>query len=154
MDQSVTELEAVLRLGLAATLSGLIGFDRELRNKAAGVRTHMLVGVGAALFMIGGLLLVEMFRDENATSSVARVEATRVAAGVVTGIGFLGAGQIFREGGTVQGLTSAAGIWVTAGIGLLVGMGSYIIPVAATILTIGIISALGYVENRLGRSED
>lgn len=153
MEESLTELEALLRLTVAAVLSGLIGFDREVRSKAAGIRTHMLVGLGAALFMISGLLLVEMFEGEDASTSVVRVEATRVAAGIITGIGFLGAGQIFRHGTSVQGLTSAAGIWVTAAIGLLVGLGYYVLPIAATALAILIISVLGYVEHRIGRDD-
>src|SRR5688572_21016158 len=101
--------ENIVNLLVAAGLSGLIGLEREWRDRDAGLRTHMLVGLGAALFTIAG---AELGTDPS-----------RVAAQVVTGIGFLGAGAIFRSGEAVKGLTTAAGLWTVAGIGLAAGSG-------------------------------
>lgn len=125
-------MEYCLRLLLACALGAGIGFERSKRFKEAGIRTHIIVCVGAALAMIiskygfedlGGIL------DGSRTSDPARV-----AAQVVSGISFLGAGVIFRNGGSIKGLTTAAGLWVTATIGLAVGSGMYVIAVFSTIL--------------------
>jgi len=125
------------RLILAAVLSGLIGFEREARQKAAGLRTHMLVGLGAALFTLVGAY------------AFAGPDPSRVAAQVVTGIGFLGAGAIFREGVTVTGLTTAAGLWAVAAIGMTAGSGLTAGAVAATVITLVILYGLGLVERRM-----
>ncbi|MEX2623118.1 MAG: MgtC/SapB family protein [Acidimicrobiia bacterium] len=100
----MTSVEIIINLVIATLLSGLVGIDRELRKRDAGLRTHMLVGLGAAVFSIVGLQVGE--------------DPSRVAAQVVTGIGFLGAGTIFRAGNSVRGLTTAAGLWTVAGIGV------------------------------------
>lgn len=120
------ELEAGLRLLLAAVLGGIIGFQRETYHKPAGLRTHILICMGSALFT-----LVSIFGFSGA------VDPARVAAGVVTGIGFIGAGVIFRglKGDTVVGITTAASIWITAAIGIATGAGMYIIASAATVVT-------------------
>jgi putative Mg2+ transporter-C (MgtC) family protein len=122
--ESYVELERVvpaflLRCGIAALCGGLIGVERELRNKPAGFRTNILICVGASIYMSIGLLIPA---DE--------VDPTRIAAQVVTGIGFLGAGCIIQSGNDVRGLTSAATIWVVASIGIVSGAGY---PVLATI---------------------
>ncbi len=117
-------VEMVLRLLLAAALGAIIGYQRERSGKPAGLRTVVLVCVGAALFTIVSI---------NGFSTTA--DPSRVAAGIVVGIGFLGAGAIMhREGGIVQGLTTAATIWVAASIGLAAGAGMYLIATAAAAL--------------------
>jgi putative Mg2+ transporter-C (MgtC) family protein len=113
----------VLRIVLAAALGGLIGFERELSDQPAGFRTHMLVSVGAALFTLAGAYGVEEL-FAGATGGI-RFDPTRVAAQVVTGIGFLGAGAIIQQGFSVRGLTTAASLWVTAAVGLSTGFGYY-----------------------------
>jgi putative Mg2+ transporter-C (MgtC) family protein len=107
--------EALLRLALAGVLGGLIGLERELREREAGLRTHLLVSVGAALFTIAGAYGFDSVR----------VDPTRIAAQIVTGIGFLGAGAIIRQGFSVRGLTTAATLWVVAAVGLASGAGYY-----------------------------
>jgi putative Mg2+ transporter-C (MgtC) family protein len=107
--------EALLRLALAGVLGGLIGLERELREREAGLRTHLLVAVGAALFTIAGAYGFD----------ASNVDPTRVAAQIVTGIGFLGAGAIIRQGFSVRGLTTAATLWVVAAVGLACGAGYY-----------------------------
>lgn len=136
-----SEWEILLRVALAAVFGGIIGFDRRVRHKPAGVRTHMLVAMGAALAVGVSALVVED------TVGVGRADAVRVAAGVVTGVGFLGAGAILRgpEGG-VRGLTTAAGIWVTAAIGIALGFGYYIIGAGATVMAFIIISVLASLD--------
>ncbi len=120
--------EVWLRLLVAAVLSGLIGFERERRGRAAGLRTHILVGVGSTLIMLTGMHLFEVYRGQVA------LDPTRLGAQVVSGIGFLGAGAIFRSKASVRGLTTAASLWTVAGVGLAVGSGFY----TGAILTTGI----------------
>ena len=117
-----TEVEMVLRLLLAAALGAIIGYQRERAGKPAGLRTHILICIGAAMFTVTSIY---GFGADTA----------RVAAGVVVGIGFLGAGAIMRRGeGVVEGLTTAATIWAVAGIGLAAGAGLYLGSAVATIL--------------------
>ena len=118
--------EALLRIALAGVLGGSIGLERELREREAGLRTHLLVAVGAALFTIAGAYGFDS----------ANVDPTRVAAQIVTGIGFLGAGAILREGLTVRGLTTAGSLWVVAAVGIAAGAGYYWAAVIGTALTI------------------
>ena len=113
--------EVILRIGLAGLLGGLVGLEREFSDQPAGFRTHILVSFGAALFTMAGAYGVADFFQEGGTT--VRFDPTRIAAQVVTGIGFLGAGAILRQGVTVRGLTTAASLWVTAAIGLAVGLG-------------------------------
>jgi putative Mg2+ transporter-C (MgtC) family protein len=122
------------RLVGAAVLSGFIGFEREVAQKAAGLRTHMLVGLGSAVF---SLLSVEAF---------AGADPARVAAQVVTGIGFLGAGAIFRHGFTVRGLTTAAGLWSVAAVGMAAGIGEWQIAVLATAVAVVVLYVVGVVQ--------
>lgn len=147
MVEDLTEWKAALLLVAAAFLGGVIGLDREAKNKSAGLRTHMLVAMGAALFMLAPSL-IEQAAGSTSEASVVRADVTRVAAGVVTGIGFIGAGQIFRAEGTVVGLTSAAAIWVTAGVGIMVGLGHVVVGTTAAVLAVTITAVLGYVEER------
>ena len=121
----------VLRLMLAALLGGLVGIERERRGKAAGVRTHMLVSMGAALFM----LVAQQSGMDSA-------DLSRVAQGVIAGIGFLGAGTILKDSDDekVKGLTTAAGIWLTAAIGIAAGMGREATALLSTLLAVTILS--------------
>jgi putative Mg2+ transporter-C (MgtC) family protein len=115
--------EALLRVVIAAALGGAVGLERELRDREAGFRTHMLVSIGSALFTI---VSAYAFRDFLVSgTAVVRADPTRIAAQIVTGIGFLGAGAIIRQGLSVRGLTTAATLWVVAAIGMAVGAGYY-----------------------------
>lgn len=135
-------LQIVARLALAGGLGALIGVERELHQRAAGLRTNTLIAVGSALFTI---LSAELAAPTGA-------DATRIAANIVTGIGFLGAGAILHTGVTVKGLTTAATIWADAGIGMAAGAGKYRIAVIATLTTLMILLAMmpldRYVERR------
>jgi putative Mg2+ transporter-C (MgtC) family protein len=142
--------QGVIRLLMAAALAGLIGLDRELRHKDAGLRTHILVGVGAALVM-----MVSQYGFANVLLQEAVVlDPSRVAAQVVSGIGFLGAGLIFVRRGGVQGLTTAAGVWLAAGIGLAVGSGLLLLGAAATAIGLGADLTFRLLEIQLRRSRD
>jgi len=127
------DIETIFRLVLAIALGGLIGFERELKHRPAGLRTHMLVSLGATVFTI-----ISLSFD---------VEPSRIAAGIVTGIGFLGAGSIIAQKGHIRGITSAATLWVVAGIGLSIGVGQYIIAII-TALFVFVILQLGKIEKK------
>jgi putative Mg2+ transporter-C (MgtC) family protein len=126
--------ESLLRLALAAALGGLIGVEREIREREAGLRTHMLVALGSALFTIVSAYGFHAFLASG--QSVVRADPTRIAAQIVTGIGFLGAGAIIRQGLSVRGLTTAATLWVVAAIGLAAGAGYYSAAVITTALVL------------------
>jgi putative Mg2+ transporter-C (MgtC) family protein len=126
--------ESLLRLALAAVLGGLIGVERELREREAGLRTHLLVALGSALFTIVGAYGFHDFLESG--QSVVRADPTRIAAQIVTGIGFLGAGAIIRQGFSVRGLTTAATLWVVAAVGLAAGAGYYSAAVITTALVL------------------
>jgi putative Mg2+ transporter-C (MgtC) family protein len=113
--------EVALRLAVAAALTGAVGLERELRERAAGLRTHMLVGVGSALFTIISAYAWGDFIFDRTQGTA--FDPTRIAAQIVTGIGFLGAGVIIRQGLSIRGVTTAAGLWVAAAIGMAVGAG-------------------------------
>lgn len=121
------EIEALLRLLLAAALGALVGFQRELVHKPAGLRTHILICLGSALFTVASVM-----------GFAGNFDPSRVAAGVVTGIGFIGAGVILRgtRGDKVVGITTAASVWVTAAIGIAAGAGMYLIAVIAAVITL------------------
>jgi putative Mg2+ transporter-C (MgtC) family protein len=131
---SLAGWDALLRLAVAAALGAVVGFERELRDREAGIRTHLLVSLGSALFTIVSAYGFHEFLV--AGGNVVRADPTRIAAQIVTGIGFLGAGAIIREGISVRGLTTAATLWVVAAIGMASGAGYYWPAVAATALTI------------------
>ena len=139
---SVT-LSYALRLLAAAGLGALIGFERELRAKNAGVRTHMLVALGSALFM-----LISQFGFPGAE----RFDAARVAAGVVTGIGVIGGGIIMKRK-HVSGLTTAASLWVTSAVGMGVGSGMYVTSVICTLLALACLELLNFYSVKLGGKE-
>lgn len=118
----ITESEVVVRLLIAAAFGGLLGLERERRDHPAGLRTHMLVAVGACLFALVSAFGFGDFTGESADTAL-RADVTRISSQIVVGIGFLGGGTILRYRGTVKGLTTAAGLWVTAAVGLAVAMG-------------------------------
>ena len=117
------DVETIVRLLIALALGAALGFERQLKKRPAGLRTHMLVCLGSAIFTTVGLAL------EPNTS--------RIAEAIVTGIGFLGAGAIIAQGGRVRGITSAATLWAVAGLGLVVGVGAYVIAVVITVMIFG-----------------
>jgi putative Mg2+ transporter-C (MgtC) family protein len=126
--------EALLRLAIAAALGGAVGLEREFREREAGFRTHMLVSVGSALFTLASAYGFRDFLVHG--DSVIRADPTRIAAQIVTGIGFLGAGAIIRQGFSVRGLTTAATLWVVAAIGLSAGAGYYSAAVITTLVVL------------------
>lgn len=136
----------VLRLLVAGVLGTVIGLEREYRAKEAGYRTHFLVSLGSALIMIVSQYGFQDIIQENSVS----LDPSRVAAQVVSGIGFIGAGTIILQKQIVRGLTTAAGIWATAGIGLAVGAGMYAISIAATLLTLVGLELLSLLFKSIG----
>jgi putative Mg2+ transporter-C (MgtC) family protein len=133
------QLELALRLLFAALLGGAIGFERQYHGHPAGMRTHILVSVGAATFTV---LSIEAFKAPGA-------DPGRIAAQIVTGIGFLGAGAILKEGRTIKGLTTAASLWAVAGIGMAAGAAAWGVALSATIISIVSLWPLHAIEQRL-----
>jgi putative Mg2+ transporter-C (MgtC) family protein len=134
--------EVVLRLVLASLLCGAIGFERETRDQPAGFRTHILLGLGAALFTLVSAYGFEPFTRAALGGGGLQFDPTRIAAQIIAGVGFLGAGAIIRQGRDVRGLTTAASLWVTSAIGMAVGAGYLFGAAAATVLTIATLYAL------------
>jgi putative Mg2+ transporter-C (MgtC) family protein len=130
----------LLRLAVAAILGGAIGIERELREREAGLRTHILVAVGSALFTVVSAFGFADVLGQSDPNVVARLDPSRIAAQIVSGIGFLGAGAIIRQGLSVRGLTTAASLWIVAAIGMAAGAGMY---AAATIGTVIVLFSLG-----------
>lgn len=130
----------VLRLAMAIVLGAAIGYERELRGKAAGLRTHMLVSLGAAIFILVPL-----------QSGIGAADASRVLQGIIAGVGFLGAGAIikFNDQATVKGLTTAASIWVAAAIGTAAGMGREATAVVSTLAVLFILAIVGRLETNI-----
>ena len=132
---------------VALAAGGLIGFERTYHGRPAGFRTHALVCVASS-----ALMLVTKYEGQWFTSTFSgpvSIDPTRMAQGIMTGIGFLGAGVIFREGLTVRGLTTAASIWITAAIGILAGIGFYFPLIATTVLTLGTLSVFRWIEVKM-----
>jgi len=139
--------EALLRLALAAAFGGAVGLEREFREREAGFRTHMLVSLGSALFTIASAYGFRDFLLHG--GSLVRTDPTRIAAQIVTGIGFLGAGAIIRQGLSIRGLTTAATLWVVAAIGLTTGAGYYSAAAITTLLVIVSLWPLRIVAHRV-----
>lgn len=133
-------------LGLAALLGGIVGLERETTGRPAGLRTHVLVAVGSALIMIISMDMMR-YRTENWIP-----DPGRIGAQIVSGIGFLGAGTIMREGLTVRGLTTAASLWVVAGVGMAVGSGLYLEATVASVMILLTLTVLRQAETRFIRS--
>jgi len=139
--------EEVFRLLLAAGLGAAVGVERELREHEAGLRTHLLVAVGSALFTLVSAYGFSEFFTEGPRAQP--VDPTRIAAQIVTGIGFLGAGAIIRQGASVRGLTTAATLWAVAAIGLAAGAGFYGGAIATTVVVIVALGPIRIVVRRL-----
>jgi putative Mg2+ transporter-C (MgtC) family protein len=140
---TINELEIAKRLLLAALIGGVLGFERELRQKSAGLRTNILIAVGAAVFTV---LSVEMAAGFNA-------DPARIAAQIITGVGFLGAGAIMRtDRGAIHGLTTAATVWVNASLGMAAGAGRYRLAMIGALITALVLFGLPPFERRIDRS--
>ncbi len=140
----VIEIEVILRLLLSAILGGLIGLEREIHGRPAGFRTHLLVSLGACVFTVTSIYFYRIY-------GAGIVDPSRVAAQVVTGIGFLGAGAIIREKASIRGLTTAACLWVASAVGVACGLGAYAVSAVVTLVAIGSLLLLKKVEGRLTR---
>lgn len=143
-----TTTEFILRIAIAGVLGAAVGLERELRAKEAGTRTHFLVAMGSALFTI----LSQYGFDESLKiySSFASFDPSRIAAQVVTGIGFIGAGTIIFQKHVVKGLTTAAGLWATAAIGMTAATGLYALAIGSTVLVLCCLEVFSFVVNRFG----
>ena len=137
-------LTILMHLGLAVLAGGLIGLERTYHGRPAGFRTHTLVCTASSLLMLLTVYQWELLK--GVPLETVRVDPTRMAQGIMTGIGFLGAGVIMKEGLTVRGLTTAASIWITAAIGILIGIGFYFPAVVATLITLGTLALFRWIE--------
>ncbi len=148
MDRIVAEArpDILLHIGAALLAGGAIGMERSYHGRPAGFRTHALVCLASALLMLVTLYQAQWF--PGMADSV-RIDPTRMAQGIMTGIGFLGAGVIFKEGISVRGLTTAASIWITAAIGVLMGSGLYYPAIVGTVATLGVLAAFRWIENQI-----
>lgn len=136
-------IDFIIRIAVAAVLGAVIGFEREYRAKDAGMRTHFLVALGSALFMI---LSQYGFAEVLTTYEKVNLDPSRIASQVVTGIGFLGAGIIIFQKNAVRGLTTAAGLWVTAAIGMTCGAALYVLAVVATALVLVCLEVMHHLD--------
>jgi len=143
----ISEVQIILRVLLGAALGAVIGFERERDNQPAGLRTHMILVVGATLAMVLSVNLGYLFARPGTPADPARL-----AAQVISGIGFLGAGAILRYGFTVKGLTTATSLWTMAIVGLAVGAGYYLVSVFTTALMLVVLGLLNVIENRFVRT--
>ena len=137
------EIQVAIRILVSAFLGGLIGLERELYRHEAGLRTHILVAVGSALIMLTSQFVFDIYKGAHV------VDPSRMAASVVTGIGFIGAGTIIRYGTEVRGLTTAASLWITAAVGLAIGCGFYAGGTLATFVAIGVLFFLRALEKKI-----
>ena len=145
------ELRMLARIALAIALCAIVGLEREFHGRPAGLRTHLLVGGGAALIMIIGVAFAE--RTLLHAGDALTLDVARLAAGVVTGIGFLGAGTIIRQGDWVHGLTTAASVWFVAGIGIAAGLGLYVIASGAAGVGFLVLFGISRLEARMPNLE-
>lgn len=144
----IPAMEMGIRLLSAAGLAFLLGLERELRGKPAGLRSHMLVSVGAAAFILIGLHI--LMTTANGDPS-ARIDPSRIVEGVIGGIGFLGAGSIIQSRGSVQGITTGASIWISGAIGVACGLGTLGLAGMVTALALAIVVVLGLFEREVIR---
>jgi putative Mg2+ transporter-C (MgtC) family protein len=140
-------IEICIRLSSALAIGALIGLERSYRGRPAGFRTHALVCLASSLLMLVTVYESQWFRPTGIARVV--VDPTRMAQGIMTGIGFLGAGVIMKDGMSVRGLTTAASIWITSAIGILVGVGFYLPAAIASLLTLGTLSGFRWIERRM-----
>ena len=135
------EIEQAIRLLAAACLAGIVGYERERGDKPAGLRTHMLVGIGACLFTLLMVELVDRFQQDGV-----QADPIRIVEAITAGVAFLAAGAIIQSRGEVRGLTTGASLWVGGAVGLASGLGEYILAVMAVVLTLIILRLLRLVE--------
>lgn len=140
MERMISDIDIIFRLVLSVILSGFVGLERQVHRRTAGLRTHILVCLGSCLIMLTSLFIFDIYKAHVLS------DPARIAAGVVTGIGFLGAGTIIVARGGVKGLTTAASLWVVAGVGLAVGCGFYIAAVTTTVLALMVLFILRQIE--------
>ncbi|PHQ24450.1 magnesium transporter MgtC [Marinobacter guineae] len=145
-ESEIPILDMFIRLLAAAGLGLALGLERELRGKAAGLRSHMLVSLGASAFIMMGL---DIMFSTAAGDPSARIDPTRIVQGVIGGIGFLGAGSIIQSRGTVQGITTGASIWTSGAIGVACGIGNFALAGMVTILALIIMVVLGLFEREV-----
>ena len=143
IEETINDVNAVLRLVLAFIAGALIGLERESHSKPAGFRTYIIISLGACLLMLLSIYIPQTFMDFK------NGDPGRIAAGVVTGIGFLGAGAIMRFGLTVKGMTTAASIWAVAAVGMAIGAGFYVAALAAVLILLIVLHVLEILENKL-----
>ena len=143
-------LELFLRLAIAGVFGALVGFDRELTNKPAGLRTHTLVSLAAALFT---LITFELYAELDAKDSETSADPIRIIEAVTSGVAFLAAGAIIRSGGNVQGLTTGANMWLAGAIGVACGAGFYLLATLGAIFSVIIITVLRKLEARFLRND-
>jgi putative Mg2+ transporter-C (MgtC) family protein len=141
----LAETEIAIRLILATVFGALVGFERELRDRPAGLRTHMLIALAAAMFTI---LAFEIFYALRAHDGVANMDPLRVIEAVTAGVAFLAAGTILQSRGRIKGLTTGAGMWLAGSLGLACGAGFYTIAAMGGVLTLVILVGLRYIERR------
>lgn len=146
-DNDIEPLDLIYPILGAALAGGLIGAEREYRSSAAGFRTHILVSLSSALLMLGAVHQIHWLTDTPEDSI--RIDPVRMAHGVLTGIGFLCGGVIFREGLSVRGLTTAASLWTTSALGILFGVGFYVLAIGATVVTLLVLAAAEITERLL-----
>ena len=139
--------EYILTIFVAAMLGGVIGFEREYRSKEAGFRTHFLVGLGSALFMVLSMHGFDSFQGQPGV--IIQRDPARMAAQVVSGIGFIGAGTIIFQKNVVKGLTTAAGLWVTSAIGMTAGVGMYALATAATVMVVICLELMNFLHHHV-----
>ncbi len=145
----MNELELLVRVLVAGGLSAFIGYERERHGRPAGLRTHILVAIGAALVLVLGDAFISYRGLTPGIDAILRIDPGRLAAGVITGIGFLGAGTIIRTGDWVRGLTTAASLWFVAAVGLVAGAGYYILAAGGTAIGFVVLSGLDMLEIRI-----
>ncbi|MBP6875177.1 MAG: MgtC/SapB family protein [Candidatus Eisenbacteria bacterium] len=144
----MTEDLALLKLVLSLLLGGLIGLERELKGRPAGLRTHVLVCIGSTIMLIAAQQATRVFSDGSSEARLV-LDPNRIASGIVTGIGFLGAGAILRMGDFVRGLTTAATIWFVAALGIVIGNDAFGLAAGSTFLVLLVLEGLDYVEHRI-----
>jgi putative Mg2+ transporter-C (MgtC) family protein len=143
MPMPISEAEMVLRLGVAIVLGGAIGYEREVREHPAGLRTHLLVSLASATF---GLVSFHVaFFQHYTRDGLINIDVSRIAASIVTGIGFLGGGAILKAGMTIKGLTTAASLWLVSAVGLAAGGGMYLLATASTAFSLFALVVLRYL---------
>jgi len=140
-----SQFQFIFRIILAVILGSIIGIEREYKGKGAGLQTYSLVSLGACLFTVICFELVSSFSGSTSVN----FDPSRIIQAVAIGIGFIGAGVIFQRPSHIEGLTTAAGLWATSAIGIAVGIGLYFLAVSATLLAIGILFGLGFLEKRI-----